>query len=79
MGSHESLDEGQDAGRVLCDWSKDKNSGMAARWGAPQVTDPAVEGEEEPAFIRCCRYDHRIALAGELLIDDRVDVMAVAT
>ena len=52
---------------------------MATWWVAPQVTDPTVEGEEEPAFIRCCRHDHRIALAGEPLIDDRVDVMAVAT
>ncbi len=38
-----------------------------------------VSGEQEPALIRCRRHDHRVTLAGELLIDDRVDVMAVAT
>jgi hypothetical protein len=79
VGSHESLDEGQDAVRVLCNWSKDEDSGMATWWVAPQVTDPAVEGEQEPALIRCCRHDHRVTLAGELLIDDRVDVMAAGT
>jgi len=79
MGSHESLDEGQDAVRVLRNGPKNEDAGMAAWRVAPQVTDPAVEGEQEPALIRCCCHDHRIALAGELLVSDRVDVMALAT
>jgi integrase/recombinase XerD len=51
---------------------------MAAWWVAPQVTDPAVEGEQDPALTRCRHHDHRVTLACELLLDDRVDVMAVA-
>jgi hypothetical protein len=58
-----------------CNWWKDEDAGMATWWVAPQVTDPAVEGEQEPALIRCCRHDDRVTLAGELLIDDRVDVV----
>ena len=79
MGSHESQDEVQNAVRDLCDGSKDEDFGMATWRVAPQVTDPAVEGEQEPALICCCRQGHRVALAGEVLVDNRVDVMDLAT
>jgi len=52
---------------------------MATWWVAPQVTDPAVEGEQEPALICCCSHDNRVTLADELLVSDRVDVMTLAT
>ena len=38
-----------------------------------------VSGEQESVLIRCCRHDHRVTLAGELLVSDRVDVMTLAT
>jgi hypothetical protein len=64
---------------VLCSRPQDEDPGMAAGWVAPQVADPAVEGEHDPALIRCRRHDHRVTLAGEALLNDRVHVMAVAT
>lgn len=78
-GSHQTLDEGQDAVWVLCSRSQDEDPGMAAGWIAPQVTDTTVEREQHPALIRCCRHDHRVTLASQVLLDHRVHIMAVAT
>lgn len=45
----------------------------------PHVTDSSIKGQEHPAFVGGSSDDHWVGLAGQLLLNHRVDVMTVVS